>query len=99
MDTKILDNLFTQYEALQATLRPLLQEQDNIKDQIKAALKATKLDSYTGGRVTATHYEMTRTMYPAKKLEEVVPEDLLKQVRVVTQTGGVRLTIAKEEGK
>jgi outer membrane murein-binding lipoprotein Lpp len=99
MNTKKLDDLLTSYDALQATIKPLLNEQDNIKAAIKAALDEIKLDNYASGRVSASKFTTTRVSYDSKILEQIFKPKQLEPARRETSFEQVRISITKEGGE
>lgn len=91
-----LDKLFIQYEALDASLKPLLNEQLKLKEAIKKALVKTKLDNYSSGKVTATKIVSERVMYPKGELEAHFTAKQLKPVKKVISIESTRIAVAKE---
>lgn len=91
-----LDKLFIQYEAIDASLRPLLDEQFKLKESIKEALVKTKLDNYSSGKVTATKITSERITYPKAELEAHFSVKQLRPVKKVISIESTRIAVAKE---
>ena len=92
-----LDKLFAQLEINDKDLKPLLEEQKALKELVKTKLGEINLDSYSAGRVVATSFTTKRVSYPVKELVEIVPEALLKKVRVESESQSLRISIKNEK--
>ena len=97
MNTANLNKLLAEYKQIDLDYTILTKKREMAKDKINELMKKNEAESYTFNEYRVSRFTSERTMYLKAKLEELVPENLLKQCSKTIVSGGLRITY--REGK
>ena len=97
MNTANLNKILSEYKKVDLDYAILTKKRDVLKDKINELMKKNEAESYTFNEYRVFRFTSERTMYLKAKLEELVPENLLKQCSKTIVSGGLRITY--KEGK
>lgn len=97
MNTANLNKLLSQYKKIDLDYAVISKERELLKDKINELMKKNEAESYTFNEYRVSRFTSERVMYIKAKLEEIVPEKLLKQCAKTIVSGGLRITY--KEGK